>query len=109
LNDAAPRLILQWDTPQTIARVELSFDTDWDHPMENIFLGHPERAMPFCVKHYRIYDAAGRLLAEQTDNHQTRNTIAFAQPITTTRLEIEIVARHGATPAAIFQAHCYAK
>jgi len=109
LNDAAPKLVLDWDKPQTIARLELSFDTDWDHPMENIFLGHPERAMPFCVKHYRVCDDAGRMIFEQTDNHQTRNTLTFAQPITTTRLEIEIVACHGATPAAIFQARCYAK
>ena len=106
-NDNAPKLVLQWTQPQTIARIDLSFDTDWDHPMENVFMGHPERAVPFCVKHYRICDGAGHLIAEQTDNHQTHNTIRLASPLTTNRLEIEIAAIHSRAPAALFQVCCY--
>ncbi len=107
LNDRQPKLTLQWPTAQTIGRVELSFDTDWDHPMESVLLGHPERAMPFCVKHYRLRDAAGRVVAEQTDNHQTRNELVFNPPLVTDRLEIEIAATHGPVPAAVFHVGCY--
>jgi hypothetical protein len=107
-SDPAPTLTLRWDEPQTITRIELSFDTDFDHPMETVHWGHPERAMPFCIKHYRICDDAGRVVAEQTENHQTRNTIVFAQPVTTARLQIELVASHGAVPAALFAVRCYA-
>ena len=107
--DPVPTLTLAWNAPQTVARIELSFDTDFDHPMETVHWGHPERAMPFCVKHYRICDDAGKIVVEQTDNHQTRNTLVFETPITTTRLQIELVASHGAAPAALFGLRCYAQ
>ena len=38
-----------------------TFDTDFDHPMESVLMGHPERDMPFCIKRYRI-TADGRAL-----------------------------------------------
>ncbi len=108
-DDPLPTLTLQWDAPQTIARIELSFDTDFDHPMETVHWGHPERVMPFCVKHYRLRDAAGRILVEKTDNHQTRNTIVLDQATTTTRLQVELLGSHGPVPAALFQVRCYAE
>ena len=40
-------------------------------------MGHPESAMPFCVKHYRVLDGEQRLVAERKDNHQTQNTLTF--------------------------------
>ncbi len=106
-DDATPRLTLHWEEPQTIGRIELSFDTDFDHPMESVLMGHPECDMPFCVKHYRIRDAGGALLFECQDNHQTRNTVLLASPVCTVELHIEIVATHGA-PAALFEVRCYA-
>jgi hypothetical protein len=45
-----PVVRLAWREPQTIARIELCFDTDFDHPMESVLMGHPERVMPFCVR-----------------------------------------------------------
>ena len=48
-EDEQPCLRLTWSKPQTISRVELMFDTDYDHPMESVLMGHPERVMPFCV------------------------------------------------------------
>ncbi len=105
--DPAPALTLTWDKSRAIGRVELGFDTDWDHPMESALLGHPERALPFCVKHYRLRDAQGRLVAECSDNHQTRNTLRLATPVTTDRLVIECVASHGPAPAAVFEVRCY--
>jgi len=110
IDDPAPRLTLDWGRERTISRVELSFDTDFDHPMESVLMGHPERDMPFCVKHYRIRDAACRLLFECTDNHQTRNTVRLDPPVTTTALRLEIVETHGASmkiPAAVFELRCY--
>ncbi len=109
LDDPLPTLTLQWSKPQTVGRIELSFDTDFDHPMETCHWGHPERAMPFCVKHYRICDDAGRLLHEQVDNHQTRNMIILPKPVTTVSLQIELMATQGAAPAALFEIRCYAR
>ncbi|MCX6628931.1 MAG: FAD-dependent oxidoreductase [Candidatus Solibacter sp.] len=106
-DDPAPSICLRWQEPCTIARIELVFDTDFDHPMESVLMGHPERDMPFCVKHYRVRDDTGALLFECTDNHQTRNTVHLPAPAATTELRIEILETHGA-PAAIFELRCYA-
>lgn len=45
------------------------FDPDYDHPMESVLMGHPERQMPFCVERYRVLDEAGTVLAACTNNH----------------------------------------
>lgn len=66
-----PTLTLSWSEPQTLARVELMFDTDFDHPMETVLWGHPEDRMPFCVRGYRLLDETGRVLAECPEQHQT--------------------------------------
>ncbi len=47
--DPNPCLTLRWAAPKTIRRIELSFDTDFDHPMESVLMGHPEREIPFCT------------------------------------------------------------
>ncbi len=108
LDDSRPRLTLTWPRPQSIARIEITFDTDFDHPMESVLMGHPERDMPFCVRHYRILDAADAVLHECLDNHQTRNSIRLHESVSTSALHIEVLATHGA-PAAIFEVRCYAK
>ena len=107
LEDENPKLALRWDAPQSIGRIELFFDTDFDHAMESVQWGHPERAMPFCVQHYRILDGDGNLLAEVHDNHQTRNTIRLEPAILTDHLVVECLGCHGRVPTAIFQLRCY--
>lgn len=106
-GDTAPALTLRWPSPQTITRLHLSFDTDFDHPMESVLMGHPERDMPFCIKRYRILDGAGRVLHEAPDNHQSHNHIRLAAPVRTDTLRIEVLETHGA-PAALFDVRCYA-
>jgi hypothetical protein len=107
LTDSNPALTLTWAAPQTFTRLELSFDTDFDHPMESALMGHPEDAMPFCVKRYSIQEGGGRVLYERADNHQTRNTVVFEQPVTTDRLVINLCEVNGATPPALFEVRCY--
>ncbi|MBI2299052.1 MAG: FAD-dependent oxidoreductase [Armatimonadetes bacterium] len=106
-DDHAPALTLTWPAPVTIGRVELTFDTDWDHPMESCLMGHPEAAMPSCVRHYRLRDVAGNVVFECLDNHQTRNSVRLAPPLVTHRLTVEVVASQGGVPAAIFEVRCY--
>jgi hypothetical protein len=107
-SDRAPSVTLTWPSPQTIARIELSFDTDFDHPMESVLQGHPERAMPFCVKRYRLCSEGGELLAECTDNHQARNVIVLEKPLSTRRITLEMEAPAPNVPAALFEIRCYA-
>jgi hypothetical protein len=122
-----PTLRLTWDKPQTIARIELSFDTDFDHPMESVLMGHPERVMPFCVREVVVAQAvrvpvlAGgsgangtnardteRLLAEIAQNHQSRQVIRLSQPVTTDCIEIRLVAPGCNVPASLFEVRCFA-
>jgi hypothetical protein len=106
--DPAPALTLRWAEPQTIARIELMFDPDFDHPMESVLMGHPERRMPFCVERYRVLDEAGRVLAACTDNHQGRNVLVLPQPAITRVLRLELTAPAPHVPAALFEVRCYA-
>lgn len=106
-NDQEPALHITWDAPHRIARVVLSFDTDFDHPMESVLMGHPESAMPFCVKAYRLLDDTGAVLHQELDNHQTRNEILLDAPATTRALTLQLHETHGAVPAALFDVRCY--
>jgi hypothetical protein len=106
-NDPQPTLTLGWDAPQIIHQVVLSFDTDFDHPMESVLMGHPEREMPFCVREYTICNAAGQAVYHAANNHQSRNTITFEPPLVTDRLVVHLESTHGNTPAALFAVNCY--
>lgn len=108
-TDPRPAVTLTWREPQTIARVELSFDTDFDHPMESVLWGHPEREMPFCVRQWRLLDATtGAVLATRTDNHETRNVVVLEKPVRTTALRLEVEHPMPTIPAAVFEIRCYA-
>jgi len=106
-TDSTPTLTLRWPAPQTIARIELMFDPDYDHPLESVLMGHPERRMPFCVERYRLLDEAGSVLAACTDNHQARNVIVLAKPVQTPELRIELTAPSANVAAALFEVRCY--
>ncbi|MBZ0299949.1 MAG: FAD-dependent oxidoreductase [Anaerolineae bacterium] len=107
-DDAAPTLTIQWAEPKSIRKVVLAFDTDADHAMETVLLGHPENTMPFCVQHYRLLDGSGRVLAECADNHQSLNRICLDAPVQTDRLVVELLASHGNVPGSLFAVRCYA-
>ena len=129
-NDKQPVLRLSWSQPQSVARIELSFDTDFDHPMESVLMGHPESVMPFCVRDIVIAvpaketvsdsslpitdrvcsesaKSSGQILFEITGNHQSRQVIRLARPVTTDCLELRLVAAAANVPAALFEVRCY--
>lgn len=107
LTDANPTLTLSWPTKQRISRVELSFDTDFDHPLENVIMLNPETSSPFCVRDYVLCNDRQERIAEKTDNHQTRNTIRFAQPLETSSLTIHLKAPGANVPASLPEVRCY--
>jgi hypothetical protein len=107
LDDPAPVLTLKWAEPQTIQRIELAFDCDYDHAMETVLYGHPERVVPFMVTRYRILDAAGHVLHECGENHQAWNRITLPTAVTTNALRVEILETGGRAPAAIFEVRVY--
>ena len=106
-KDATPWVRLVWPKPTQIGRIELVFDTDYDHPMESVLLGHPERIMPFCIQQFQICDAAGRVLFECRDNHHSRQSIRFDAPVIADELTIRLNAPSESIPAALFEIRCY--
>lgn len=107
-EDPRPSVHLNWDRPQTLAVVELVFDTDFDHPMESVLMGHPERVMPFCVREFEIRDGAGAVRFHCAENHQTRRTVRFDPPVVTDRLVLQLTPPAEQVPAALFEIRCYA-
>jgi hypothetical protein len=112
MDDSDPTLKLSWDVPQTIGRVEVIFDGDFEHPTETVLKGHPDNASPFCVAEAQLVDEQGRVLAETHDQHHARWTIKLAAPITTRELSLRCLRTQGGpgvSPAAVFEVRCYAK
>ncbi len=107
IKDSLPVLSLEWDRPRRIGRLELSFDTDWDHPLESVMVEHPETAAPFCVADYRILDGEGRAVLEVQGNHQTRNSLRLAAPLSTRKLSVQLLRSHGQVPKGLFEVRCY--
>mgnify|MGYP003575222975 FL=1 len=106
-EDTEPQLKITWEQSKEISKIDLFFDTDYDHPMESVLMGHPENVMPFCVRNYKIKDDKGNTVHEKNGNYQTQNTIIFDTPLNTK--ELCIYAEHPSknVPAAIFSVRCY--
>jgi hypothetical protein len=102
LSDNHPRIKINWPKPITVNSIYLYFDTDFDHPMESVQMGHPESVMPFCIRNYRITTNNGKILVEKTNNYQTINRIRLKKPEILTGLSIELEHPSAHVPAAIF-------
>ncbi len=101
-DDSDPRLTLRWKNSVQISSVVIFFDTDFDHPMESVQMGHPEREMPFCVKDFDLIDDGGKVIYSCRENHSTRHVVQFAEIVTTETLTIHVLETYGA-PATIFR------
>ncbi|GAB3899869.1 hypothetical protein GCM10028803_21730 [Larkinella knui] len=105
--DPNPTITLSWPSVQRIGRVELFFDGDFDHPLETVIMTHPETEVPFCVRGYILCNDRKERIFQESDNHQTRNTIRFEQPVETRSLTIHLKAMNGPVPAALMEVRCY--
>lgn len=106
-NDPSPTLHLEWSEAVEIKQVDVFFDVDYDHPMESVFMGHPEAVMPFCVREFRIKDDQGNILADVKNNHQYLYALKLDKAIRTQALHIEIMHPGKDVPAALFSVRCY--
>lgn len=104
-GDSAPSLRLSWNRPQTIQSVHITFDTDFDHPLESVLMGHPERVMPGCISAFSLQTAEGQTLAEVTGHHHTRWQLVLPEPVLTSGIEI-VLRAWGSAPPAIFEVRC---
>ncbi|MNK00535.1 putative succinate dehydrogenase [compost metagenome] len=106
-EDKTPTVKIEWDQPQEIQTIELFFDTDYDHPMESVLMGHPEDVMPFCVRNYAIKDDLGNVIFEKRDNYQTINTIKLEKSVATKYISITLEHPSANVPAALFAVRCF--
>lgn len=107
LSDESPRLTLQWLEKQTIKRIKIMFDTDYDHAMESSLMGHPEQVIPYCVREYTVKDDSGKLLVHKKNNYQTINEIEFDSPVPTSLLEFTFKKPMENVPVGVFEILCY--
>jgi hypothetical protein len=107
LKDTAPKLELTWKEAVTIQQVVIKFDTDFDHPMETVLMGHPESVMPFCVRTFTLRDEQGIIVYHKEDNYQTINRIVLDNPVHTRKLTLEVSHPEPNIPASVFEIQCY--
>jgi hypothetical protein len=107
LQDKKPRLKLSWKDSQSIGKIIIAFDTDYDHPLESSLMHHPENVMPFCVRNYRILDGTGKIYYDKRGNYQSVNEIEFKEKINTKELILEVEHPADNVPAAIFAVRCF--
>lgn len=105
-EDHAPWLRLEWGEAKVLHSIELKFDTDFDHPMESVLMGHPERVMPGCVTAFAVRTLEGETLATVNGNHQTHWRMNLDEAVRTSGIEIAIL-DCGPAPPAIFEVRCY--
>lgn len=106
-DDPQPSLRLRWAAPQTLARIVLVFDPDWDHPLESIIMQHKEREMPTTVRKFRLLGSGAQVLHECCDNHQTQVTVDLAENCVTDELRIELEHPSENVPASLFEVQCF--
>lgn len=99
-----------WDAPVDLGSIYLSFNTDLDRDLRNLWTEYPFRAIPECVRDYRLFARSNgdwRLLFEERGNYQRRRVHTFPA-VRTDRLRLEVTATHGHPHAEIYEVRLYA-
>lgn len=98
-DSARKMLILRWEKPIRLAKMVVHFDTDYDHALESVLRGHPEREIPFCVKDLRVLDLSGAgeevELYRETDNYHSRREIHIDPSVPSSAIGVEILGLNG--------------
>jgi hypothetical protein len=116
MEGESPWIELQWDSPQRIAEVQLTFDTGFHRPLtlteqksyrDRQHLGpQPETVRDYRVE-YRGADGDYALLAEVTGNYQRLRRHSFAA-VDATAIRLTVTATNGNPEARLFEVRCYA-
>ena len=98
-KDVRKLLTISWDSPVRLSKVVVHFDTDFDHALESVLRGHPERDIPFCAKKWRIVDlskeGAETELYTEDDNHLSRREAHIEPSESVTKIGVEILELNG--------------
>lgn len=89
-EDKDPWAIFDFGGDTSISSIRIFFDTDADHAMESVQMGHSESVMPCCYRNLKVYDSKGVEIAWIEGNHCSVREIRFGQPIVTDSLKIKL-------------------
>jgi hypothetical protein len=106
LGAVAPSLRLDWENPVALSEIHLHFDGDFDHAMETVLMGHPERAVVFCVRRYEILDDRDQVIGRGDDQHFSHAIHRLDKPLRTLSITVRMLETWGAPPA-LFEIRCY--
>lgn len=98
-------LTLSWESPQSVSRIQVLFDSSLHFHFWQGWSGYPMNAIPSIVKDYRIIatleDESEVVIAEVENNHQ-RNCKHVAELQGVTDLRLECHATHGIDRAQVY-------
>ncbi|PTD05408.1 hypothetical protein FCULG_00000100 [Fusarium culmorum] len=104
-------LKVSWSGPIDVSKVVVCFDTDYDHALESVLRGHPERTIPFCVKKWRLLDLSEgeKELYVEDENHMSRREVVLDSRRKLTDLGVEILELNGGESVlgGIFEVRVY--
>lgn len=106
-NDRAPKITIRWDKEVTINRLELSFDVDYDHPMENVLIHQPDAVQPFCATGVAVFNCHDQQIASIENNHQAKQTILLDEPAVVSALKLVVKNDNHSAPVSLFEIRCY--
>lgn len=105
-NDHTPEINISWNAIVKINEIVLSFDCDFDHPMENVLKEHAEQVQPFCATDVKIM-AGNVVVATIENNHQAQQIIKLENPLITQKLTLHLTNKDTNTPVSLFEIRCY--
>ncbi len=106
-HDQEPMITISWAAPMLLNRIELAFDSDYDNPLENVLIHHPETTSPFCADKVEVLNGNNQVVAIVTNNHLSRRTIRFNAPITTQHLKLKVSNLSPDVAISLFEVRCY--
>ena len=106
-GDPEPCLQMEWNSVQRIRKIQIHFDSDFDHSMESSLMGHPESVVPFTVRNFRVTTCNDAVIVSEKDNHQTIYTIELPVPVETAGLKFYFEHPSEDTPAGVFEICCF--
>ncbi|EIP96438.1 NAD/FAD-utilizing enzyme apparently involved in cell division [Opitutaceae bacterium TAV1] len=104
-------LALELPAPAAIREVHITFDSGFERELIlSMSDSHTKRSVrgpqPETVKHYRL-KLDGKVIAEETSNWQRKRVHRLAGPATGQKLELEVLATHGAPAARVYEIHAW--
>lgn len=105
-TDRLPEITVKWREKVSVSTIVLSFDCDYDHPMENVLMRQPDAVQPYCVTDVLVYHE-GKEIAALHGNHEAQRTIALNHPLQTDQLSFVLLNANKNSPVSLFEIRCY--